>query len=68
MVKKGLPDLRSRRLGDQVVRVLIEIPRRMSSQQAELLREFAKTEDRNVLPESKGFLEKLKDFWANLNE
>jgi len=68
MAKKGLPDLRSRRVGEQVVRVLIEIPRKMSSQQAELLREFAKTEDRAVLPETKGFREKLKEFWSNLSE
>lgn len=65
--KKGLPDMRSRRVGEQVVRVLIEIPRRLNAHQAELLREFAKTEDRTVLPESKGFLDKLKAFWANLS-
>jgi molecular chaperone DnaJ len=64
--KKGLPDMRSRRVGDLIVRVLIEIPRRLNIHQGELLREFAKTEDRTVLPESRGFLERLKEFWANL--
>lgn len=64
--KKGLPDMRSRRQGDQVVRLLIEIPRRLNTHQADLLREFAKTEDRTVLPETKGFIDKLKTFWANL--
>jgi len=66
LVKKGLPDIRNGRVGDQVVRVLIEIPRRLNEHQEDLLRRFAKTEDRHVLPESKGFLEKLKEFWAGL--
>lgn len=63
---KGLPDMRSRKPGHQVVRVLIEIPQRLNSHQEELLRQFAKTEDRNVMPESKGFIDKLKDFWSHL--
>lgn len=66
LVKKGLPDIRGGRVGDQVVRVLIEIPRRLNARQEELLREFAKTEDRHVLPESRGFLERVKEFWASL--
>ena len=65
---QGLPDMRSRRPGDQVVRVLVEIPRRLDPEQERLLREFAKTEDLNVLPESKGFLEKLKEFWVRTTE
>ena len=66
--KMGLPDIRSRRKGDQVVRVLIEIPRKLSKKQEELLREFVKTEDSQVLPESKGFLERLKQFWSTLGD
>jgi molecular chaperone DnaJ len=67
MPKLGLPDVRSRRPGDQIVRVLVEIPRRLNAQQQELLREFAGTEDRSVLPESKGFLEKFKEFLSGLS-
>ncbi len=59
----GLPDVRTGRRGDQIVRVLIEIPRRLNAKHEELLREFADTEDKNVLPQSKGFLEKLKEFF-----
>jgi len=58
----GLPDLRGGRRGDQHVQVLIEIPKKLNEQQKRLMREFAETEDRSVLPESKGFFEKLVDY------
>ena len=64
---QGLPDMRTLRRGDQAVRILVEIPRRLNPRQEELLREFAKTEDTSVLPESKGFLEKFREFLANLS-
>ena len=60
----GLPDLRSGRRGDELVQVLVEIPKRLNKRQEELLRDFAGTEDRSVLPESKGFFEKFKDYVA----
>jgi len=68
LTKLGLPDMRSGRVGDLAVRVVIEIPRRLSDKQEQLLREFAKTEDKNVLPESRGFFEKLKEFMSNIKE
>lgn len=58
----GLPDLRSGRRGDELVQVMIEIPKRLDKAQETLLREFAKTEDRSVLPESKGFFDKLMEY------
>lgn len=61
---KGLPSLRGRRRGDLVVQIVIEIPRKLDRRQAELLREFAASEDKTVLPESKGFFEKLAAFFA----
>lgn len=64
--KLGMPDMRSRRVGDQIIRVLVEVPRKLSKKQEELLREFARTEDHRVLPESRGFLDKLKEFFASL--
>lgn len=59
---KGLPNLRSGRRGNQVVQVLVEIPRKLSREQEELLRRFAATEDTSVLPESKGFFERVKEY------
>jgi molecular chaperone DnaJ len=58
---KGLPNLRSGRRGDVVVVAKIEIPKKMSTKQEKLLREFAETEQHGVLPESEGFLKKVKD-------
>lgn len=57
---KGLPDIRSYRNGDEVVQILVEIPRKLSEKQKQLLREFASTEDDKVMPQRKGFLDKLK--------
>ena len=61
--RRGLPDLRTGRVGDEIFRVLVEIPRKLNARQQELMREFAETEDIRVLPESRGFLEKVKEFF-----
>lgn len=58
---KGLPDIRSYRNGDQIVQILVEIPKKLNERQKQLLREFADTEDVAVLPQRKGFMEKLKE-------
>jgi molecular chaperone DnaJ len=60
---KGLPDLRSSRSGDELVQILIEIPKKLTERQKELLREFASTEDAHHLPQRKGFMEKLKEMF-----
>ncbi|MBW2970478.1 molecular chaperone DnaJ [Candidatus Woesearchaeota archaeon] len=39
---EGLPDLRSSRVGDFVVKVSVEVPKKVSKKQAELLKEFEK--------------------------
>ncbi len=57
---KGLPDLRSKRWGDMVVQILVEVPRKLTDKQRQLLREFAATEDASVMPQRKSFLEKLR--------
>jgi len=61
---KGLPNLRSGRFGDEIVQIVIETPTRLSKAQEELLRKFAATEDRDVLPESKGFFERMKEYFT----
>jgi len=62
---QGLPDIRTRHIGDELVQIIVEIPKRLNSQQEELLRKFAETEDKTVLPKSKGFFEKLKQYFNN---
>lgn len=57
---QGLPDMRTGRTGDQLVQITIEIPVKLNSKQQELLREFAKTENKAAYPKSKKFFDKLK--------
>ncbi len=57
----GLPSLRGGKRGDMVVVTKIETPKKLTSKQEELLREFAKTEDKHVNPESHGFWKKITD-------
>jgi len=62
---RGLPDLRSYRTGDQVVQVVVEIPKKLSDKQKELLREFASTEKKEVHGEDKkGFVKSIKDIFG----
>ncbi|MEM8873321.1 MAG: molecular chaperone DnaJ [Planctomycetota bacterium] len=60
---KGLPDLRSYKRGDQLVQTMIEIPKKLSEKQRDLLMEFANTEDHDILPQRKGFMDKLRDLF-----
>jgi len=64
---KGLPNLQSGRLGHEIVQALVEIPKKLSRKQEELLRQFATTEDKTVLPESRGFFDKVKEYFKGLN-
>jgi molecular chaperone DnaJ len=61
---RGLPDIRTRRHGDELVQILIEVPRKLTEKQKQLLREYAATEDSAVMPQRKGFLEKLKEMFT----
>jgi len=60
---KGLPDLRSYRNGDELVQILIEIPRKLTDRQKTLLRDFAATEDGSAMPQRRGFMDKLKEMF-----
>jgi len=61
---KGLPDLRSYKTGDEIVQILIEIPRKLSERQKQLLKEFAASEDEKVLPQRNSFMDKLKQMFT----
>jgi len=58
----GLPNLRSGRRGDLIVGCRLEIPRKLTPKQEDLLRQFAETEDEKVLPESHGFFKRIREF------
>ena len=57
---RGIPDLNGYGRGDQIVRVVVETPRKLSARQRELLEEFARISGEEVHPLSKSFLEKVK--------
>ncbi len=65
---QGMPSIRGGRRGDLLVQVVVETPRNLTKRQEELLRELAEIEKRNVSPERKGFLEKLKEFFSPAEE
>jgi len=58
----GMPNRRTGRSGDLIVQVLIEVPRKLTAEQEELLRDYAKTENRDVMPHSSGFLDKIRQY------
>jgi len=55
-------------VGDELIQVLIEIPKKLSEQQETLLREFSETENEHVLPESKGFFSRMVDYVSGDND
>jgi molecular chaperone DnaJ len=64
IANQGMPNLRSGRKGDLMVQLVIETPRHLTKRQEELLRELAELEKKNVSPQRKSFLEKLKGFFT----
>jgi molecular chaperone DnaJ len=61
---KGMPSLRQRGAqGDQLVRVQVEVPTKLSSEQEKLLKEFARVSGDADHPTGAGWFEKAKKFF-----
>lgn len=60
---KGMPT-RSKRRGNLLVQVYIEVPQKISSGYDKLLRELAEVEKSEVLPERKSFFAKLREYFT----
>ena len=59
-----MPDVRNpRRKGDLIVPVAVITPRTVTPRQRELLLELAEIEQKQVSPERKSFVDKLRDFF-----
>jgi molecular chaperone DnaJ len=56
---QGMPGLNSDRRGDQLVKVVVHIPEKVTKKQKELLREFVGEKKEET---SAGFFEKLREF------
>jgi molecular chaperone DnaJ len=61
---KGMPVLRTNRVGDMYIQVAVETPRNLSRRQRELLEEFEKASSEETHPESTGFFSRVRDFFG----
>ncbi len=62
--QRGVADPRGGSVGDLLVQVYLEVPKKTSAKQETLLRELAELEHADVTPHRKSFLEKLRDYFA----
>jgi len=62
--KQGMPHPQGGRQGDLLVQTFIETPKKLSTEQENLLRQLAEIEMSQVLPERKNFMDRIKDYFA----
>ena len=60
----GMPDVHGYGKGDQVVQVLVEVPKKLSEEQEELLRKLAELEKTGVTPQKRSILGKIRNFFS----
>ncbi len=60
---KGIEDVNGHSIGDQLVRIIVKTPTKLSKKQRELLQELAK-ESKEELKIEKGFFDKVKDVFG----
>ena len=51
-----------------LIQIDVETPTRLTARQKELLCEFRETETGEECPQSRGFFDKVKEFWDDLTE
>jgi len=56
----GMPDLRGYQQGDQIVRIMIETPAKLSRRQRELLEELGSLSDHRTYPQVRQFSERVR--------
>ena len=61
---RGMPDVRGGPPGDLHVQTFIEVPKRLTPKQEQLLRDLAEVEQTEVAPHRKSFLERIRDYFA----
>ena len=61
---KGFPDVQGGRTGDLIFRVTIEVPKNLSRDQKELLRQFDGSTSEKNYQKRKGFFDKIKDMFS----
>jgi molecular chaperone DnaJ len=61
---KGMPVFGGYGKGDQMVKILVEVPEKLSAKQRELLEALAREMNEESYPQQKNFLEKLKNLFG----
>ncbi|MFN2145416.1 MAG: molecular chaperone DnaJ [Anaerolineales bacterium] len=64
MREKGVPHLRGDRRGDQLVIINVEIPKKVSAEQRELLEKLAESLGSEVRPQERSILDQVRDFFT----
>lgn len=62
--RRGMPDPRHRGVGDLLVEVNVDVPKKLDHRQEDLLRELAELEQRHVSPHRRTFTEKLRNYFT----
>lgn len=62
---RGMPDPRSRVRGDLLVHTFVEIPKKVTPQQEELLRKLASLDDEHVTPQRESFLDRVLHYFRS---
>ena len=62
---KGFPHIRGSGSGDQLCRIIIEVPTKLTAKQKELLQEFDRLSGEHTTPIAKGFFEKVKEVFGD---
>lgn len=61
---QGLSDPRVEGVGDLLVQVTIEVPKRVTAEEDALLRQLAELEHKNVAPARRSFFDKVKEYFT----
>lgn len=63
--QKGIVDPHTGERGDEIIRVVVEVPKKLTKKQEELLRQYAETEEAHVSPQRKSFFDKIKGYFES---
>lgn len=64
MREKGVPHLRSKGRGDQLVIINVEIPTKLSKEQRQLMEQLAESLGTEVRPQERSIIDSLRDFFS----
>ena len=59
-----MPVLRTAKVGDMYIQIVVETPSNLNRRQRELLEEFEKASSAETHPESAGFFSRVRDFFG----